>query len=1236
MKGKFEEGTYFFDRNRYLFNKDYISTLLKKEKELNELYYTSNQASALLNCDSKNLYHLRSKGVIKDSEFFFLNSKYYYKKEKIDELVEQDNLIREEYILFKEAAEIIGSGEGYFHSLKYGGSLQEPDCLIYKGKNYIKKEFVNNHISKFPKLYEKDQKKAMEEIIKEKYITFREAAKKLGIKSDTFHDLKIQGKLKEPYLIYYKLKYYVKTDYVEKLKEDIQDGCGYELVEGLINKNTTNNSFWIKYYTLREVLNLLELSKPYFNKWRDTGLIDIEKCTKINGVLYFDKEYIDDVADKWKTFLSVHYTHVEVLELFNTTHSTIRNWKKSNKIPDGSYRYFFSTCYYKKSVIDNIVKKVKEIEGTSGSELYEKFGIYQHSLNTWVHTGLIDKEKYIFHNGQYNYESYYIEDFITKYYEITDLTKSISTLEIAKVINYSVDDVNEFVKLNGTEKNNTIHGDIFVSFKDLPKIFENFKVKESSILFDQNNRNFLFYSSSELEYGIVGPAIQLAGKDHFLFVREDFNVPDGYEILTNRTQMEEYSSICFSHLFTNFIKNKLISTIRKWVKIGDKYQRAILYNKKEMDKFILFQQNGISHKEISERLKVGLNAAKKICMEYFEECYEFPEGYIVNRRTYTEFEQRYKMKNIIKFVENFSELSFSEQLIERMNQINVPQHLNKTVEYYRSFASWRFNQIKGSDKNLYSNTLKLSELFYRIINSLSVKNIMDLNDEQLLNFAKNDIFSQVDYLVLVKFSEWLIHNVSCKFNHPLPSIDKEKSREDNKEKYTPEEYMLYFEFLIDIEKHIPMMIKSRNYTSVWIYSAVHLNCAYRGIDIMKLPSMNIDPINIGEPDFYQENRLNQAQISKIINQITTMINSVNYFEEAKKNNSTYVFTVHPLFYESFATALVIANLHRKKVIDKNGNKEEPLLRYGDKLYDEIRNEEVDREFYRTYKKVLEIDPESLPNFSTRKMNSSFLTYMHHSLIETSGIHPALATAYLSRWRGHKDKNSIIHYILMNDFDGTFEDACIRLFSRGQFGWVYDSLVKSLKINENIDHKEKTLLIRNLKNKYKLIEIEEVGLSIVVSVKQKENVMNFMLSKSKKELLELSLKIFSGDLPARVEAGSCLVGRENCPTPHLDCLHGGCEYYIPNIRILKYIEKEFNATVKEYLNAKYEAKKIKHAQWLKKIMIIVLEAINGLGINFVESHIDSQKMIEVCKKIGLNKWDNVIRKLEKDSFKLIGL
>ncbi|WP_139311257.1 hypothetical protein [Bacillus sp. MRMR6] len=433
-----------------------------------------------------------------------------------------------------------------------------------------------------------------------------------------------------------------------------------------------------------------------------------------------------------------------------------------------------------------------------------------------------------------------------------------------------------------------------------------------------------------------------------------------------------------------------------------------------------------------------------------------------------------------------------------------------------------------------------------------------------------------------------------------------------------------------------MMINSRDYTSVWIYAAIHMNCAYRGIDIMQFPIMNISALNVERLAFFHDNRLDEAQISIILNQITNLINSVNYYEEAKKNNSTYVFTVHPLFYESFATAYVIANLHRTQVINKTKNEEEPLLRYGDKIYDEIRNEEVDKEFRRTYKKVLDTDPMVLPKFTTRKMNSSFLTYMHHSLIETSGIHPALATAYLSRWRGHKDKNSIIYYILMNDFDGTYEDACIRLFSRGQFGWVYDSLIKSLKGDEKIDQKEKTVLIENLQNKYELIEIEELGLSIVMSVKQRENVMNFMLSKSKKELIELSLKIFSGDLPARVEAGSCLVGRENCPNRDIDCLHGGCEYYIPNIRILKYIEKEFHTTVKEYLTTKYEAKKIKHAQWLKKIMIIVFEAINGLGINFVESHIDSQKMIETCKKIGLNKWDHKIRHLEKENVKLIGV
>ncbi|OLS37712.1 helix-turn-helix domain-containing protein [Bacillus sp. MRMR6] len=814
-KGRFEEGRYFFDRNRYLYNKAYINALIKKEKELYELYYTSDQAGTLLNCDVKSFYHLRSIGVIDVSDFLFLNGKYFYKKRKIDELVEKENLIREEYILFKDAAEIISAGEGYFHSLKYSGSLEEPDFLIHKGKNYVKKEFVNNLISKFPKLYEKDRNNAMEELIKEKYITFKEAAKKLRIKSDIFHDLKVQGKLKEPDLLYHKRKYYVKyeyvekmvefeknhseiksstpentednkinqevikemyitfteaaekiglinkvfhhlvkhgclekedflryerkyfvkKEYVEKLKNDILNGSAYELVEGFINNNSSNNLFLVDYYTLREVLNLLGISKPFFKKWRDNGIVDIEQCVDINGVLYFGKEYIDTLSLKWKTFLSEHYTHVEVLELLNSTDGTIRNWKKSNIIPEDSYENFFSTCYYKKTVIDKIYQKHKEIEDhyVSAAELYEKFGLYQHNLNSWVQAGLIDKEKYSFHNVQYNYEPNYIEDFITDFYEIDDLTKCISTTEIAKSINCSVNAVNEFVTLTSINKILTVNSDIYILFEDIPIVFEHFNIRDISILLSDQNCLSL-YSSPELENGIVGPIIKYAGKDCYLIIREDFCIPEGFEVLKDRTQMEVYTSFCFSHLFAYFIKNKLIRTVRKWVNIDGKYQRALLYNKKEMEGFILFRQNGISHKEISDRLKIGLNAAKKLCLkdENFDDCYEYPEGYMVNRREYNEFEQKYKMVNIQNFVDDFLNLSFFDQLRERINQINIPHHLLKTADEFIEFSNVRLSSLKGSDRNLYTNTVRLADLFYRIIKSLSVKNLSDLNDAQLL------------------------------------------------------------------------------------------------------------------------------------------------------------------------------------------------------------------------------------------------------------------------------------------------------------------------------------------------------------------------------------------------------------------------------------------------------------------------------------------------------------------------
>lgn len=407
--------------------------------------------------------------------------------------------------------------------------------------------------------------------------------------------------------------------------------------------------------------------------------------------------------------------------------------------------------------------------------------------------------------------------------------------------------------------------------------------------------------------------------------------------------------------------------------------------------------------------------------------------------------------------------------------------------------------------------------------------------------------------------------------------------------YSISDFLSIFEYCIEIDKHTKNAvneIKNNNtatYASVWLYSSIHLNNGWRHGDIIKFQEVYIDDLldifKISSVDYFLNNKLTLGQAQIIISRIID-----REIKISKTKMSGYFFCCDEVA-PSVATAIVLLTLYNKNLQLKIC---EDFLKFNTK-----ENSPTSSQINNFFRDIKIYDFK----FKSRKMNSTLLTLIYSITYESTGDGDK-ALKYVRKSRFHvDDSESPLHYIKINKEDILHLSKI--LFDRGEFGYIYDQLVKSVYADgPNISNKNVTTdKIKELKG----------FLGSMFNIEQLCGFMNGYLTKKKavlKELdcislekkIELLTDIYMFNLPSNEEGIHCIIGANNCLNYKSGCKY--CPYSIITLYALHDICDSFIKNLALYKKETLPGEKIKLSVKLNHLAQHIVDALDRFGKDLV--------------------------------------
>lgn len=639
--------------------------------------------------------------------------------------------------------------------------------------------------------------------------------------------------------------------------------------------------------------------------------------------------------------------------------------------------------------------------------------------------------------------------------------------------------------------------------------------------------------------------------------------------------------------------------------------------KKEVEEYLVRKSKGenlrkktgyVNVKEASERIQVSKGSIYKLIKNKEikgvlrdREAYFIPENSLIdigNRKTLGVLQPKKKKNKKNKKVKN--RVKFTPEEAEKKFRLLIKSKVGETKKIYISFAMKRIYSSKGNESTLNTKVLGLASLYNDLIYNLS-KEIFEMSEgeiESIINDSEIAMYKRKNFLQFVEyaFAQKDIDQEKRFY------ITKELTPLNEKEIYTAEIFYKYFQFVNDIEKHISLAIKDPHYAQMWLYVIMHLIDIWRPSDlVLKFPDIDIDLIPVESLNFFLDRRLSIESSQIIINSVR--IKTKHIF--ANKNNMFLTFLVPPDMINITATAMVICELHRRKL--SNEYIFESFISGSYKTVGPPNDKHL--AFFNGDK--------TLEDFRSYKMNSSVMTYLFYSL-EDSIEDADIALEFARIARSHKEQDTSAIYVASTNKDGSINKVAWNLFKRGNFGWLYNYMISSmLQIKKGVQTiDQRTVLIEQLKNKLSLQELEGWAEFISTFRNKQCSVISNIIQLGGEEFSKLIKKILIGQMPSRNECGQCLV-YPNCTYPRKKSCFS-CEYFLPEIYVLLEANIELNRLTKSIKSSKYETIIKRDSHLLKHVLLIFEEAIVFWG----EERVNAFQTVEEIE----NKVNSIVDKI----------
>ena len=615
------------------------------------------------------------------------------------------------------------------------------------------------------------------------------------------------------------------------------------------------------------------------------------------------------------------------------------------------------------------------------------------------------------------------------------------------------------------------------------------------------------------------------------------------------------------------------------------------FNKKEVDSYLEkiggLEEQYFSKSELFKYLGLSespiLNPVKYISTpEYMRLLKARAPAYLYSREGARKYGDDSVLKNKIFNSMNTKTESILITILEHMD---FQLCLSETKRYIQQYTEVFFSTVACSDIgiNRYARDLiRVAEYISELTMKKELYHFDDVEIQVIMENCKAKTHRVFLYNILNYISEKRICKYKIK-NHVSPhsKIGREKKE---KEVLDFETFKDIYEFCREIDLHIDRAISNKKYASLWLYVMVLLTNSWRHSDVLRIPSINPELIGVSSIDWFKYNKLNAAQGQKIVN----IIYSLRLV--TAKNGMPRDFTCNYDLIIPMVTAMCICEFHRRKtnipfLIDVTDGVEEIINKKGKKTQ-EIRRSYLKNNFLKYSSKLKDV------SFSSLIANRSLMEHLYYSIKEKKGKGNS-TFELMMKYRSHKSTITQ-EYI---GFDGN--KTSLQLFDRGEFGFVFDRLVEVISPNTQLTIQGRTQEIKRINKFFNPIEVENLFGFLKEREVEKQALASKLLTTNPNDALELTRKMYLGEIPAKQKHVQCLTYPKcHRESNQFSCVT--CPFAIHNVYTLTSIFNEFEDRLKIYLETDKNGVRKRELKNIICIQDVILEAIDQFGQEYVFS------------------------------------
>ncbi|MGR5903123.1 DNA-binding protein [Bacillus cereus] len=590
----------------------------------------------------------------------------------------------------------------------------------------------------------------------------------------------------------------------------------------------------------------------------------------------------------------------------------------------------------------------------------------------------------------------------------------------------------------------------------------------------------------------------------------------------------------------------------------------------------------------------------------------------INNRLFIPKEELIKYKQFIEERNSIVEIDCEYAMNKISNETEQNNLFRETRTLFIKYSQAYYNKCTGSTVHKQATIGQFINFHNKLQKNLS-REIFEVDIEELNQlFLNKGLLTSKEKLLFTRFLSYVFDQKNMPLKNKLLAV---QNKHKEQEIYSASTFNQIYKHVQNIELHIEKSLNSRSYANMWVYVTL-LCCDFiRGSDlVLNTPSLNLKELDIQETDFYSNNfKLNEHQVQIVIKTLYLSFRN----KRASKTGELLTFLVPSNLEMPLAYALVLSERLRE-------NKVCQLETFIAGKYRKIKTQGgmTHLRFFNDYKKFEGF------RFSSLIMNRSLATYLYGSVTEGDAFDSELALTLAQNARSHKNEDTTKTYIQLMNKDGSLGRVAINIFRRGNFGWLYEQLLRFTYTDnyKTLNLEDRTTIIEEIKEHISLKEtesiaayvsnyltpaiIEEADNDSVVEVmkaiyEKRLKVIHQVMRLNKQQLYDLFSELSTHSMPSKIEHAQCLVF-PNCAYPALmNCMY--CEYVLPKNLILIQLNQELLRLLNSIQESDNENLLKRQSRFLLQCLLILSEANNTFGKSYVKAYVDVNQINDLLKQ-----------------------